>query len=237
MKSMIRGVLNRIGIDLIRYPTPLMKAMSQILNVNNFNVVLDVGANDGFYSMELRKLGYSKKIISFEPLLDSFQVLSKYASNSKWEHEVLHTALGEFDGKTSIHVSLNSVSSSILEATALLGEAAPKAKYYRTEEIEICKLDSIFRKYCNPDKDKIFLKMDVQGYEKNVLLGASDSIKYIDGIQLEVALVELYTNELLFREMLPYVEGLGFELCLLLPGFHDQETGRLLEVDCVFLRK
>ncbi len=237
MRAFIKNFLNSFGMDIVRYPSPMMKGFSQLLKTNKFDLILDVGANSGFYAKELRKIGYEKRIISFEPLTEPYEELLAYADKSKFNHVALNCALGEFDGKATIHISENSVSSSILKATPELFRAAPETRVFKTQEISILKLDSLFSKYCNPDEDKIFLKMDVQGYEKNVLLGASDSIKHIDGIQLEVALVELYTNELLFKEMLPYVEDLGFELYLLIPGFHDQETGRLLEVDCIFLRK
>ncbi len=237
MRAFVKNLLNSFGMDIGRYPTPIMKGFSQMLKTNKFDLILDVGANNGSYAKELRKLGFKERVVSFEPLTEPYEELRAYANKSKFNHVALNCALGEFDGKAIINISENSVSSSLLEATAELYRAAPETKVFKAQEITVMQLDSIFSKYCNPEKDKIFLKLDVQGYEKNVLLGASNSIKHIDGIQLEVALVELYTNELLFKEMLPYVEDLGFELYLLIPGFHDQETGRLLEVDCIFLRK
>lgn len=237
MRTGIKRIFNSFGIDIVRYPDPIMKGLTQILLSNNFNIVLDVGANDGWYAKNLRKLGYRGKIVSFEPLAGPFTKLSAYADKGIYDHIVVNMALGERDGVGQINVSHNLVSSSLLEATTELINAAAETKAYRTQDISIAKLDSIFTRYCNPGKDKVFLKMDVQGYEKNVLIGAQENLKHIHGIQLEVALVELYRNETLFKEMVPYIESLGFDLYLIIPGFHDQKTGRLLEVDCVFLRK
>jgi len=85
-------------------------------------------------------------------------------------------------------------------------------------------------------EEKVFLKMDVQGYEKYVLAGATQSLSKIDGIQLEVALIELYAGETLAEEMWNWIRSQGFSLHLIIPGFQHAETGRLLEMDCIFIR-
>lgn len=226
-----------MGVEVSRYPTPLMKNLMQILITNRIKVVLDVGANEGFYAKDLRKMGYKNRIVSFEPLLDSYNILQQYAVKSKWQHQVIHTALGEYDGKSVINVSQNSVSSSILDATNKLGEVAPQAKYYRKEEINICKLDSIFQKYCNPEVDVILLKIDAQGYEKKIFEGAVNSLIHIKAIQIEVSLVELYSGEWLLDDLLGFMKQAGYVLYMVWPGFSDPDTGRQLQIDCIFLKE
>jgi hypothetical protein len=97
-------------------------------------------------------------------------------------------------------------------------------------------LDSLWPELLGNKQEKVFLKMDVQGYEKNVLAGAVQSLPKIDGIQLEVALVELYAGETLVDEMWPMIRSMGFSLHHIIPGFQDRESGRLLEMDCIFIR-
>lgn len=236
MKSIIKQMLNKWGVDIGRYPSPVMRALGTILKTHDINLVLDVGANDGWYSKHLRSIGYQNRIISFEPLKEPFDQVSAYAKKFGSNHMVMNCALGETDGFSIINVSQNSVSSSILKATATLNKAVSETRYVDSREIKISKLDTIFSSLSNPTHDNIFLKMDVQGYEMNVLRGAVESLQYIQGIQLETAFLELYEDEKLFKDMVPYIESLGFELYLIVPGFLDQTSGRMLEADCVFMR-
>lgn len=236
MKNLVRRFVNKLGIDIVRYPSPVMKSLATILESNEINLILDVGANDGWYSRNLRNIGYKNKIVSFEPLQEPYIKILAYANRNPTRHKVLNFALGEFDGTAKIHVSQNSVSSSMLDATPALLSAASEAKYIQEREVKIHKLDTIISSVYNPLTDKVFLKLDVQGYEKNVLNGAQDTLKHIFGIQLETAFHELYMGEMLFHEMLPYLQSLGFELHLIMPGFMDVNSGRMLEADCIFIR-
>lgn len=237
MKRIIKKILQHFGVSVGRYPSPMMRGLRRILESNGITIVLDVGANSGFYARELRDLGYSNTIISFEPLLEPFHQLKAYAANSKWKHQVVNCALGELDGTSSIHVSLNSVSSSILEATSELVAMAPETKSYSKQEIVMHQLDSIIATYCDLGMDSIFLKIDAQGYEKKILAGATRSIPYIKAIQLEVSLIELYKGEWLLDELLLYMKQMGFSLYMVMPEFTDPFTGRQLQVDCVFIQE
>lgn len=81
------------------------------------------------------------------------------------------------------------------------------------------------------------LKIDVQGFEKYVLAGATAFLPYVSLVQLEMSLVELYDDEMLYREMMDYLASLGFgKLLTLMPGHSNPKTGRLLQVDGVFGR-
>lgn len=236
IRSLIKESFHSIGWDINRYPSPLMNGLSKILLQSEFTLVLDVGANDGSYARLIRKLGYQQKIISFEPLRNPFLKLEEFAKKSQFPHQVINCALGEYDGRTMMHVSQNTVSSSILPATNTLVNAENQTRYVRDEETDLFRLDSLFSQLTDDKEEKVFLKMDVQGYEKNVLSGAIQSLPKIDGIQLEVALVELYAGETLAEEMWAWVRSMGFSLYLLMPGFQHAETGRLLEMDCIFIR-
>ncbi|MNR16266.1 hypothetical protein D3C85_1328560 [compost metagenome] len=53
-------------------------------------------------------------------------------------------------------------------------------------------------------------------------------------IQLEMSLVELYKNEMLYTEMIRFMQERDFTLISLENGFCDQNTGQLLQVDGIF---
>jgi len=78
------------------------------------------------------------------------------------------------------------------------------------------------------------MKIDVQGFEKNVLDGATKSLDSIKIIQLEMSIIPLYENEMLFVDMINYLKDRGFELFSLENGYFDSTTGKLLQVDGTF---
>jgi len=83
----------------------------------------------------------------------------------------------------------------------------------------------------------VMMKIDTQGYEKNVIDGALTSLNRIKIIQLEMSIVPLYENETLFVEMIQYLDNNGFILYSLENGFSNPTTGQLLQVDGIFVNK
>jgi hypothetical protein len=115
-------------------------------------------------------------------------------------------------------------------------KSEPESIYIAQEEIEIKKIDSIFNSFCNKE-DRVMIKIDTQGYEKNVIDGATESLNNIKIIQLEMSILPLYENEILFIEMINYLDKKGFQLFSLENGFSDLTTGQLLQVDGIFVQK
>ena len=75
----IKRRLNKIfKIEVIKYPTPELDRRIKLLKHYNIDVVLDVGANIGQYASELRNIGYSGRIISFEPTTAAFKKLEAF---------------------------------------------------------------------------------------------------------------------------------------------------------------
>jgi FkbM family methyltransferase len=145
-------------------------------------------------------------------------------------------ALGNEDIKSMINVAGNSFSSSILNMLPTHLKSEPESIYIAQEEIEIKKIDSIFNSFCNKE-DRVMIKIDTQGYEKNVIDGATESLNNIKIIQLEMSILPLYENEILFIEMINYLDKKGFQLFSLENGFSDLTTGQLLQVDGIFVQK
>lgn len=236
MKSLIHNFLKKRGIQIAKYPNDDLKRRMLIVKNNKIDTLLDVGANKGQYAIQMRRLGYDKKLLSFEPQQDAFNVLKKVATKDpQWE--VYDYALGDENTNSSIHIADNSFSSSILNMLPAHLESAPESKYVGNQEIEIKKLDSIFDTLCSPSAS-VMLKIDTQGYEKNVIDGAEESLKSIKIIQLEMSILPLYENEILYIEMIQYLKARGFELFSLESGgFYDLNSGQLLQVDGIFVRK
>jgi FkbM family methyltransferase len=232
IREFIKRLLKVNGVIIKRYPEMDVARRMKLVRAKKINTIIDVGANSGQYASLMRDYGYKGKIISFEPLLDAYNNLNKLVSNDPlWE--AYNYALGNKNEKAFINVSGNSFSSSILDMLDAHLESAPESEYIAKQEIGIKKLDEIFEELCDT-KSGTMLKIDVQGFEKEVLQGASASLRSIDIIQLEMSIVPLYKDEMTLCDMITYLKGLNFELFSLENGYFDSTTGQLLQVDGIF---
>lgn len=231
----IKRIFNSVlGIEITKYPTDELYRRIALLKHHNIDVILDIGANVGQYGGEMRNLGFTGEIISFEPMKKAFKKLAKNASkDANWK--VYNYSIGERDGQTTINIAKNSVSSSLLENLPQLTDSAPEAKFIEKETIEIRKLDSVFDNL-NLKNKTVYLKIDTQGYEEMVLIGAEKSLEFVTGIQIEMAFVPSYQGAITFDKMKEKLNNLGFHLLALENGFYDKKTGKQLEVDGVFYK-
>lgn len=235
MKKIIKQWLRSRGLQISVYPSEDMERRLKIMQNLQIDTLLDVGANVGQYVLKIRDSGYQGRIISFEPLKKAFDILKQVAAkDSNW---LLHNyALGDQAMTSIINIAGNSVSSSILNMLPAHIKSAPDSQYVATETIEIKRLDDIYSTICK-DNDNVMLKIDTQGFEKNVIDGALQALEHIKVVQLEMSILPLYENEILYTEMIHYLDNKGFQLFSLEPGYFDQSTGQLMQVDGVFVRK
>jgi FkbM family methyltransferase len=209
----------------------------KLLQYHKVTKVFDVGANAGQYAETLFDLGYTGKIVSFEPLTEAHRILSRKKNRYKQWTIAERCALGEQDKEISINISDNLVSSSILPMHKRQEKYELGSKYVGKETVTMYKLDTVYPRYVEDD-DILFLKMDVQGYEKFVLLGSEKLLSCLKGIQIECSLVPLYEGEMLFIDMIKSIEDKGFTLYEIIPGISDHKySGRLLQVDCIFFKE
>lgn len=233
----IRRLGQRLGVDLIRYPgaDPEYRA-NRLLAQHRVNVVLDVGANDGRYATSLRRSGYRGRIVSFEPLREPFRRLTKNSAKDRlWTTRPW--AIGDAEGTVDIHVAGNNeASSSVLPMLPRHAEAAPDSRYVGIESVQQRRLDVVWPDLVRED-DTAFLKVDVQGAEKGVLLGAGGMMSRCVGVQMEVTFSPLYEGGMLYREALDLLDGFGFSLMHIVPGFTDPHTGQMYQCDVVCCRE
>lgn len=238
MKIKILLMLSNIGfpiIPIIKYYKPELLNRIKIIKSHNINVIFDVGANIGQYSMLTRAMKYKGEIISFEPLNDAFKKLKKNALNDK-KWKVNNYALGSKEEKNMINISKNSFSSSFLNLKENHLKSAPKSLYIGQQEIEVKRLDTIYHQFCTIN-DNVLLKIDTQGFEKNVIDGAEKILSNVKILQLEMSIVELYEDETPFLKMIHFIQEKGFTLISLESGFANPTTGELLQVDGIFINR
>lgn len=228
--SIFLGMVRQSGFDIIY---GINQSTAILLNYG-INLVLDVGANTGQYGLRARVLGYQGRIVSFEPVFASFTKLNKQIQNDPlWT--AVNIGCGDYDGKATINTFNLSVMNSILPPSPLIRREYPQVENMGQEDILISKIDTIFSQYYTPT-DTVLLKIDTQGFEKNVLEGANTSLDNILGIQLELSFVEHYRNETLFKDMVDFLSHKGFTLVCLEPLTHNLENGKFLQADGTFFR-
>ena len=237
LKHQLRTLLWKTGYDVTRFQHtghPIARR-KRFFGIYGIDTVLDVGANTGQYAVGLRAdLGYGGKILSFEPLSKAFKALeSRARRDPAWQ--TFHHALGDQDETREINIAANSQSSSLLPMLPAHLKSAPQSEYIGKETIRVRTLDQVFPALCTQARN-IYLKMDTQGFERNVLLGAKESLKRIDTVQMELSLVPLYSHQPLFNEMYSLMIELGYTLIAIEDTFSDPSSGQLLQADGIFHR-
>ena len=231
MKKILKRIFNKVGLDISYY-----KKIPESLVHHKIELLFDIGANTGQYAKRTRNEGYKNKIISFEPLPDAYEKLLKNSKNDPlW---IIHKrcALGSSIGETEINISQNSYSSSILPMLQAHSSVAPDSGYIGKTKTEVITIDSIFDSY-RKNNEKTYLKIDVQGFEKEVLEGLTLNLKNIFAVQLELSIVPLYDKQELYKYFFSFFEKNGFVLWSLAPVFHNPKTGELLQFDAIFVKK
>jgi FkbM family methyltransferase len=232
-------LFQRLGWDVRRtaYPSSEEILLKRFLAVTRPSVIFDVGANIGQYGLSLRKCGFAGRIVSFEAIPSVHARLAAVAARDRYRDWLVAPccALGRAPGASRINVARNSVSSSLLPMHETHLKAAPDSRYVANEVIRLERLDDIALPLL-PKDGRLFLKVDTQGYEEEVLAGADGVLNGVSAMQLEVSLAPLYQGAPDLRRILEVCEGLGFHLHGLIPGFYDEKTGRLLQMDALFLR-
>jgi FkbM family methyltransferase len=228
----INNVLAGRGYELRRHPAARRQ---QLLVAHNVDLVLDVGAATGAYGTELRAFGYRGLIVSFEPLNGAYAALrDAQRGDNRWR--AVQTALGNEEGEIEINIAGNSDSSSMLPMLEATRKAAPHASYVGVQKVRVCRLDDVSAEYIGAATHP-FLKMDTQGYEKQVLEGATMTIPKLVGIQIELSFIPLYEGSMLADEAIGHLYAQGFAIEGIEPGFRNPWTGQLLQADGLFVRQ
>jgi FkbM family methyltransferase len=235
---MVQGFLRHLGLEVRRLKGVYSEetVLRSILAARFPVAVMDVGANRGQFASLIRKTGFKGVIVSFEALPDVHSLLSVAAASDPHWIIAPCAALGGRQGHTEIRVSRNSVSSSVLPMHPAHIEAAPDSVYIASHTVRMERLDDLAPDLV-PAHGDLMLKIDTQGYEKEVLKGATALLQRVGVIQVEMSLVPLYEGAPSFTEMVSFVESLGYEIFSIVPGFRNMASGQLLQVDGFFVRK
>ena len=234
-----RTWLRQRGYELVHAPSGTLLGMHLWMVFTHFhiNAVIDVGARRGEYGTWLRRNGYEGWIFSFEPVGKSFAALSRRAAqDERWI--VRQVALGRETGTADINVMEKTNFSSFLTPSAYAAETfGSESAITATEAVEMNTLDGVINELlvdiANPH---IYLKLDTQGWDLEVLRGATRCLPSIDALQTELAAQPVYEGMPSMRESLDYLDASGFDVSGFFPVNLDRML-RAVEFDCVAVRR
>jgi FkbM family methyltransferase len=220
------------GIDVGRHH-PGDRELVRLLARYEIDVVLDVGAHRGDFGAMLREAGYRGRIVSFEPLREPrAELRHRAASDDTWS--VLPYGLGDRTGQAILNVC-----GDFGPASSLLPMLPrhPRTVHTGKAVVETRRLDELWEQLIAPG-ERVFLHLDVQGYEAQVLGGVGRFADEICGVRMGAPLVPLFAGGRLFDELLALArDQLGLTLMSLAPGLTDPNDGRMLRCDLVLLRE
>jgi hypothetical protein len=145
-------------------------------------------------------------------------------------------ALAAESGEATLHVTENLSSSSLLEMQPLHRRAGgPVTRVVGDERVAVARLDDIGPELLDAAA-RLFLKIDVQGGEREVLDGGPITLSRAAGVELELSLAPLYRGQATLSELLLRLDREGFLIVSVEPGFSDPRTGRLLQLDAIAIR-
>jgi FkbM family methyltransferase len=200
---------------------------------HDFASVIDVGAHHGQFALFARHRFLHAQLFCFEPLPDAQQII-RQVFPQPGQIELFEVALGSDTAAVQkMHVSRLDDSSSLLPITDRYTTAFPGTEEAVSINVSVKRLDDVLAEPA-PARPCL-LKIDVQGYELEVLRGSDRVLQDVDEVFLECSFVELYTGQALAGEIIAYLWSKGFTLSGVF-GIKRDVAGRCLQADILFER-
>jgi FkbM family methyltransferase len=234
LRDRLRRLARRAGYE-VRQHTPLRSfaaARDDLIRRRGVDVVLDVGANAGQYGELLRAGGYRGRLVSLEPVAEAYAELERRSRADPAWHAV-RVAASDRDGELTINVTGDSRSSSALARNERFA-GMPGWEPKEAQVVPARTLDGLVPELLRVG-ERAYLKLDVQGYERQVLAGAPSALDRFEAIELELSVTPLYEGQPTLTDMIPLLERSGFRPVSLEPILLD-EDGLLMELDGLFAR-
>jgi FkbM family methyltransferase len=203
------------------------------LQSERIGTVLDVGANEGQFIKVARALFPNVPILAFEPNPHLTALLERLLAECG-SGVVLPVACGRETAEILLYLTKFSPAASLLRPTALSTPDFP-AEIGETIQVKVERLDDIVRASALARRPYL-LKIDVQGFEWEVLQGAIGILPDVTVILCEVNAEDFYAGQAGFEQIYLFMREHGFRLVDIGEPIRAAGTGEVLYFDVAFLK-
>jgi FkbM family methyltransferase len=190
----------------------------------NPGVAVDVGAYVGEWTRSFRRIFPDSHVLMIEPQASKIALLAKAAA--ELPNVELRLVLLGARAEANIGFCESETASSVLAESE---NRRPPNTYLPMTTLDAVTEGSAFAR---PD----FIKLDVQGYEIEVLRGGVRTLESAEAVLMEVNLLELYEGTPLFHESADYMGKQGFQVYELGSLIRRPYDGALWQADVIFVR-
>lgn len=233
LQKMVHASKNPLSRRALMHGVGLATEHLEVLRVVRAGTVLDVGANCGQFAISARVANTETRIVSFEPLPRPSRLFQRVFEGSR-DIDLRTTALGSSPGMQQIHVSSSDDSSSLLRIGSRQVEEFPGTEMAEIQQVAVSTLDQELAGNSLPGP--VLLKLDVQGYELEVLHGGEETLSRIDYIYCEVSFLEFYDEQPLAKTVMDFLVDAGFTIKRVGEVTRSRQ-GEVLQADLLFERR
>jgi len=231
LRKLVSGIANPVYRNALKHGVGASIEHGPVFKDLHFDCILDVGANKGQFALFARSRFPQARLISFEPLPRPAEKFGRVFAKDP-DVKLIRAAVSRERGTLVMHVTEHDDSSSAL------GIGKAQRDIFNSREVGKCEVP------CGPLGDFIadddfgqrnLLKIDVQGFELEVLRGAEGLLDRFAAIYCELSFMELYVGQPLAEEIIDFLTGRGFRSA----GTYNMTLspdGKPVQADGLFIR-
>lgn len=239
MRQVIKNIFEIFGLEIntikgkqqLAYKNEIQRLRT--VGRTPFASILDIGANTGQFAAHARVAFPMATIISFEPIEACFVELKRRFAGDENFH-AYNCAIGRSNRQTTFYSNDYAPSSSMLQIADRHVTHYPKTAHTTATTIE----EKMFEEVVNLSSlsKPCLIKIDVQGYELEVIRNNANMLKLADAVIIETSFEKLYKSQPLFDEVYQFMLKLGF----VYGGSYDQlyapRTHQIIQADAIFYK-
>ena len=192
--------------------------------------VVDIGANRGQFALAAREWAPTARVIAFEPLPGPASIFRRVFEGD--DQVSLHqVAIGSKSQQRTMHISGRDDSSSLLPISSVQSTIFPGTAEVSTTEVMVGPLSEFVAE--DDIESPAMLKLDVQGFEKEALIGCESLLSRFHLVYCECSFLELYSGQKLAPEIIDWLSSRGFGVIGVFNSTYDQD-GRAVQADFLF---
>jgi FkbM family methyltransferase len=194
--------------------------------------LIDVGANEGDFIRAATRLAKPCIVIAFEPLPACQQILAPLLASMPGG-QLIRAAVGAATGKVELHCTANTKTSSLLQPQPGIETSYANGDYIVLQKLNVpvVRLDDVIA----ADARVGLLKIDVQGYEIEVLRGARHTLQQTDALLIEVNYAPHYKGAATFADIHAVLTATGFRVYGISEPYDDGKQP--LWADAMYVRE